>query len=107
MQPTIRTMKKLLMSVSLASMAMASSQANTLSYSASTVPDPDITNWSKTVNLTQFDPSLGSLNSITLEIEGHILGSIRVESLDAAPSTVTSTLKALITATPPAPSANL
>ncbi len=44
------------------------------------------TNWSNTFGITQFDSSLGTLNSVTLTLTGTVLGNANAESLDAAPA---------------------
>lgn len=47
-------------------------------------------------NFVQFDPLLGTLNSVTIGLTGLVTGSAQAESLDAAPTTVTLTLQALV-----------
>jgi hypothetical protein len=59
------------------------------------------TDWSDALVFSQFDPSLGTLNSITVLLEGEVLGTIAFESLDNAPATITAELKAQITLTRP------
>ena len=49
------------------------------------------TNYASSVTLQKFDTSLGTLNFITFTFSGTVLSTIRVESLDAAPSTITGT----------------
>lgn len=49
-----------------------------------------ITNWSNFLSLSQFNPSLGTLNSITFNYGGTINSAFKVESLDNAPSTVSA-----------------
>ena len=46
------------------------------------------TNWSNSLALSQFNPSLGTLNSITFNYGGTISSAFKVESQDNAPSTV-------------------
>jgi hypothetical protein len=48
------------------------------------------TDWTTTVSLPQFDPSLGTLTGIDIINAGTFTSHIRVESLDAAPSTITA-----------------
>jgi hypothetical protein len=55
------------------------------------------TNWNRTVTLPQFDPSLGTLISVTLTLDGRIEGSAAVESNDSSPITITTQFKADIT----------
>jgi hypothetical protein len=59
------------------------------------------TNWTDSVSVPKFDGSLGVLLSVDFELTGHIAGSAAIESLDAQPSTVTTTYQAAITLTRP------
>lgn len=47
-------------------------------------------------DFNQFDTGLGTLNSVTIDLTGFVTGSASAESLDAAPSTVTLDLQALV-----------
>ncbi|HEV3084349.1 MAG TPA: SdrD B-like domain-containing protein, partial [Gemmataceae bacterium] len=49
------------------------------------------TDWTKAVNLQQFDPTLGTLLSVDIMNAGSFVSDIKVESLDNAPSTITAT----------------
>lgn len=66
-----------------------SSHASILTFTDS-IP-ADTTNWSKSVSIPKFDPSLGTLNTVAYEIDGVVDSSFQVESLDAAPAVVTAT----------------
>lgn len=55
------------------------------------------TNWSSSITLPKFDPSLGWLTSIFFQLSGHVEGSTAFESLDSQPATVTMSLAATIT----------
>ncbi len=46
------------------------------------------TDWSQTIPFNQFDPSQGTLQSIDVGLTADLTGSVSVESLEAAPSTV-------------------
>ena len=59
------------------------------------------TNWSATATVPKFDPSLGVLLQIEFELKGDIQGSAAIESLDAAPSVVTTNYQAGVTLTRP------
>lgn len=59
------------------------------------------TNWSNSVSIPKFDPNLGTLQSIQFSLTGRIQGSARAESLDAAPTVVTTSFSANITLTRP------
>ncbi len=47
------------------------------------------TNWSTTVQVPRFDPSLGTLNLVDVCVSGQTFGSYGVETLDPGPSVVT------------------
>lgn len=64
--------------------------ADTLTYTDS-VP-LSTTNWSLSVTIPKFDPSLGDLTSVTFKLGAHIESVVKFESLDAAPATVTTSL---------------
>jgi hypothetical protein len=89
--------RNLFLALSVAASAAVLSQAASVSYSVATQPDPDLTNWAKTLELPQFDPSLSILTGITVQIEGRTAGEIRVETPNPTPSTVISTLQSQIT----------
>lgn len=55
-----------------------------------------LTNWDDTVSIQQFDPGLGNLISVAFELNGHVEGSAKFESLDSAPATVNMNLAAEI-----------
>ena len=78
---------------------MGTVQAATLTYSSS-IPDTQM-DWTdstlKTLSVQKFDTSLGTLNAVTLTLNGHVLGTIKFENLDAAAQTVTGTLRADMT----------
>lgn len=59
------------------------------------------TNWNNTMTFPKFDPAVGHLVGIDFTLSASALGSIKVESLDAAPSVVTTNLQAQITLTRP------
>jgi len=55
-----------------------------------------ITNWSETVTIPKFDPSLGFLQTIDFTLEGLVEGSAQYENLDAEPAVITLDLQAEI-----------
>ena len=55
------------------------------------------TSWNQVATVSRFDPALGTLNSITISITTTLTGSFGVESPDAAPTQVTSTIAAQLT----------
>lgn len=52
------------------------------------------TNFSETLTVNQFDPSLGTLTSVAFNLDAGVQGSAGAESQDAAPTTLTLTLGA-------------
>jgi len=64
------------------------------------VPDTN-TDWNQTVTVTQFDPALGILTDISLYAEVADTQILRMENMDAAPCTGTSTGTASVTLTAP------
>lgn len=73
-----------------------SANAATLSYSDTI--DPAKTNWQETVSLQQFDSALGTLNSVTVTLEGIVKGIAEAENLGGVTRDVTLKLEALISA---------
>ena len=59
------------------------------------------TNWNLSATLPQFDQTFGCLTSIRFTINGHVEGDVKFESLDTAPTTITTNLSATLTLTRP------
>lgn len=59
------------------------------------------TNWNSSVSIPKFDPALGTLQSITVELNGSIDGTAKVESQDNAASVVTLSFQGQISLTRP------
>jgi hypothetical protein len=57
------------------------------------------TDWSKTMELNQFNPSLGTLTGVDITNSGSLTSRIRVESLDNAPADITGTVAGNLTLT--------
>lgn len=72
--------------------------ANAATISFSDGFGPAVTNWSETLSLSQFDPSLGTLTSVTFELFGTAEGVANAESLSNGPSNVTLNLGAEVEA---------
>ncbi len=83
-------MKKLLALALIA--AAGAAHADTISFSDSFGLAK--TNWTHTLNLQQFDTSLGTLNSVTFNYGGQVSTLFKLESLDAAPATLTANANA-------------
>lgn len=71
---------------------LPTAQAAVISFSDS-VP-LSTTNWTHTISVPKFDPSLGTLDSVSFHLAGHVEGSARFESLDATKTNVTMRLAA-------------
>jgi hypothetical protein len=56
-----------------------------------------VTDWSATRPILQFDPALGTLKSVDITIAGQVVSSIKTESLDREPQTVTGEVGGTIT----------
>ncbi len=54
------------------------------------------TNWSTTVQVPRFDPSLGTLNLVDVCVSGQIFGGYGVESLESIPNPVTIQFSAVV-----------
>jgi hypothetical protein len=85
-------MRSLLVAAGIVLAVSTSATAETISFSDS-IP-LSLTSWSSSVSVSKFDPSLGTLNSITFELSGHVEGGAKFESLDSSPTTVTMNLTA-------------
>lgn len=59
------------------------------------------TNWTSSVTIPKFDPALGTLQSIFVELRGTIAGAAKVESLDSSGSVVMLAFQGQITLTRP------
>lgn len=57
------------------------------------------TSWNRVLSIPRFDPALGMLNSATITVAAGVEGSVKVESLDNAPSTVTTRISAKVAVT--------
>ncbi|MFO0973080.1 MAG: PEP-CTERM sorting domain-containing protein [Phycisphaerae bacterium] len=73
----------------------SAANAASISFNDSVPVQP--TDFTSSVTVSKFNPALGTLNSIDFKIEGAVEGSIRFESLDASPATVSASLAASIT----------
>lgn len=87
-------MKRTLL-LSLTLLAGLQLQAATVSFTQSIASSP--IDWDSFLTLPQFDPSLGTLNSVTLTVDGSVTTSMKVESINAQPVTITSQRSAEIT----------
>lgn len=71
----------------------------TLTRSASVNATP--TDWTQSLPVDPFDPSLGTLTSIDIIDSGSFTSQIKVESLDASSSTITATVAGTLTLSGP------
>lgn len=77
-------------------LAVASANAATITYNSGTISDTP-TNWSSSLGLQEFNPTLGTLNSITFTLNGDVSGSVKVENTGSSAATVNSALAATLT----------
>ncbi|MCF7958210.1 MAG: PEP-CTERM sorting domain-containing protein [Phycisphaerae bacterium] len=82
------------------------------SASVMTVSYPDeialaSTNWTDVISVPKFNPAMGDLQSVMIELTGTVTGSAGFESRDASPSEVTMELIAIITVKRPQPQGGL
>lgn len=89
-------MKKILATALVFSVLGGASHAATLSYTGS-IP-LTTTNWANSVSVQKFDPSLGTLNSVTVALKSGVSGDAKGESLDLGPATITLKLQAEVEA---------
>jgi hypothetical protein len=59
----------------------------TISYSGSVALTE--TDWADSVSITQFNPALGTLNSVQINVDAHLEGSARFEHRGNKPATIT------------------
>jgi len=87
--------------------ASAAAQAATVSYGTTPASTSTLTTGLQTTNFTssltlpKFNSTLGTLTSVAIDFAGSVASTIKFESLDAAPSTVTGTASATVTLTRP------
>ncbi len=82
-----------------ATLLCAASFANAGSMTVSAAVPLQTTNFDAVVSVAKFDDMGGTkqLESVTFSLEGFLLGNARLESLDAEPSLVTTTLSVTLT----------
>jgi len=71
------------------------SPAPTTLQQTATVP-LTATGFATTVSIPLFDPALGTLTGVTVELAGQVVGDIQFENVNSAPDTVTAMLQARI-----------
>ena len=87
--------------------ASAAAQAATVSFGTTPASTSTLTtglmttNFTTSLTLPMFDISLGTLTSVAIDFAGSVTSTIKFESLDAAPSTITGTASAAVTLTRP------
>lgn len=82
----------LLAALLVASLAGPSAATETLCYVREIPALP--TNWTVLADLQRFQPKLGVLTSISIQVSYSLIGSVRLESTDAAPTVIQTTLQA-------------
>lgn len=79
--------------------APASAQTATVCFTGS-IPLTS-TNYMSSVTVSKFDTALGTLQSISFQLDGNIAGSVKLESMDTAASVVMTQFQATLTLTRP------
>lgn len=90
----MRFIKALAVVAVVAMSAVSATKADTIMFSDNVALQS--TNFMTSVVLPKFDPSLGTLDKVTLKLSGHVEGMAQFESLDADPATVEMELAAEI-----------
>ncbi len=100
------SIKTVLFAGAMLAVSVSATSAATISYGV-VPPGPAIsvplttTNFTRSFLVPKFDTALGTLQSVQFVLNGMVVSTIRFESLDAAPSTVTGTAAATVTLTRP------
>ncbi len=91
-------MKKTLVGFcTLAAFAIGAGGANADTLTFSDNFAPQLTDWQySSLAINQFDPALGTLNSVNVTLEGNIFGDIKLENTGSLPATIAGSLKANI-----------
>ncbi len=92
--------KPYLLAAALAGVAIGNADAATKTFSDAF--GPDRTAWTTTLSLPKFDPSLGTLNNVTINYSSTINTSGTIKNKDAEPKTLTVTVDANVTLNMPA-----
>ena len=95
-------LSKFIVATALAGLGYSNAQASFLSYDVFGSVPLQTTNWSTGVPVDKFDGTLGTLVSVSYEVSASVFGRARGESLDDSPATVTLSLQANVSLTPPA-----
>lgn len=88
--------KKLLIASALICATSVASAA-VVTQTATLAVDP--TNYDADISFNQFDASLGTLNFVSITVDGTVTGIVRAESLDATATSIVATLEASLTLT--------
>jgi hypothetical protein len=78
-----------------AALATLPARAGTLCQTRAVQPTP--TNWVSSMTFQKFDPSLGVLTSVSLQLTGTVQGSVSLESTDTGPTTIQTNYQAFLT----------
>lgn len=81
--------------------AMGSTNANAEQLIVNDTISVTVTDWSDSLTIPQFNPALGTLQSVKIVLNGHVEGSAAYESLDNDPALVNLDLVAEIILTRP------
>ncbi len=98
--------KSVLFAGAMLAVSVSAATAATISFGV-VPPGPAIsiplttTNFTSSVTVPKFNAALGTLQSVQFSLNGTVVSTIKFESLDAAPATITATASATITLTRP------
>lgn len=96
-----RTLRSALLVAPMVATWIACGSAHAASVSYSDFVDFTKTNWTDSVDLTLFNPLLGTLTGVEFKLTGKIQSSVGVENVDDAPSSVDVTVTANISLSRP------
>lgn len=88
-------MRFALLGLALVVLSAIGASAATVSYGPANIGLSN-TNWTSSLAVQKFDPSLGTLNSVQFQLGGYVEGSAAFESQDAGPATVAMNLSAIL-----------
>lgn len=77
-------------------LALGSAHAGSITYTSNTLPLEE-TDWSSFLDLQQFNPMMGLLQSVTVELSSDWVGALGAENLDGKAKTITLGLTSTVT----------
>lgn len=77
-------------------LTLGSGHAATISHDSTALPLA-LTDWSSFLDLQQFDPALGTLQSVTVNLSSSLVGSLGTENRNSFATSITLNLKSTVT----------